>query len=51
MGRFAVIGATKSRDRVEENHHVASVLDQPTGLLDDHLGDLDVSTGGLIEGR
>jgi hypothetical protein len=38
-------------DRVEQDHHVALVLDQALGLLDHHLGDLHVARGRLVEGR
>ena len=36
---------------VQQNHHVAAVLDQALGLLDHHLGDLDVAHRRLVEGR
>ncbi len=35
----------------EQDDHVAAVLDQALGLLDDHLGDLHVTRGRLVEGR
>ena len=38
-----VVGAGEARDRVEQDHDVALVLDEALGLLDDHLGDLDVA--------
>jgi hypothetical protein len=36
---------------VEEDHHVALVLDQALGLLDHHVGDLHVPRRRLVEGR
>src|SRR5207248_5174499 len=39
------------RDRIQENHHVALVLDQALRLLDHHLRYLNVTHGGLVEGR
>ncbi len=35
----------------EQNDDVAPVLDQPFGLFDHHLGDLNVAHGGFVEGR
>ena len=46
-----VVGACETRDGVEQDDDVALVLDEALGLLDDHLGDLDVTRGGLVEGR
>jgi hypothetical protein len=46
-----VVGAGQAGDRVEQDDHVLLVLDQALGLLDDHLGDLDVAGGRLVEGR
>jgi hypothetical protein len=45
-----VVGASETGDGVEQDDHVALVFDQALGLLDDHLGDLDVAGGGLVEG-
>ena len=45
-----VVGAGKAGDGVQQNDDIALVLDQALGLLDDHLGDLDVAGGGLVEG-
>ena len=45
-----VVGAGETGDGVEQDDDVALVLDQALGLLDDHLGDLDVAGGGLVEG-
>ena len=36
---------------VEQDDDVLLVLDQALGLLDHHLGDLDVAAGRLVEGR
>ncbi len=36
---------------VEQDHHVALMLDQALGLLDHHFGDLHVARGRLVEGR
>src|SRR6185437_308286 len=46
-----VVGAGEAGDGVEQDDHVALVLDQALGLFDHHLGDLDVAAGGLVEGR
>ena len=49
-GHDRVVGAGQAGDRVEQDHHVALVLDQALGLLDHHLRDLHVAGGGLVEG-
>ena len=46
-----VVGAAEAGDRIEQDHHVAAVLDEALGLLDHHLGDLHVARGRLVEGR
>ena len=46
-----VVGARQARDRVEQDDDVLLVLDQPLGLLDDHLGHLHVPLRRLVEGR
>jgi hypothetical protein len=46
-----VVGARETRDRVEQDHDVALVLDEALGLLDHHLGHLHVARGRLVEGR
>jgi hypothetical protein len=46
-----VVGAAQAGDRVQQDHHVALVLDQALGLLDDHLGHLDVTGRRFVEGR
>jgi probable HAF family extracellular repeat protein len=46
-----VVGAREAGDRVEQDEHVLAVLDEPLGLLDDHLGDLHVALRRLVEGR
>ncbi len=51
MGHRRVVGAREPRDGVEEDDDVLAVLDQPLGLLHDHLRDLHVPLGGLVEGR
>src|ERR1700687_4381505 len=45
-----VVGAGQTGDGIQQDHHVALVFDQALGLFDDHLGDLDVARGGLVEG-
>ena len=50
-GHHRVVGAAEARDRVEQDHDVAAVLDQALGFLDHHLGDRDVARGRLVEGR
>src|SRR3546814_3920710 len=42
-GHDGVVGAAQAGDRIEQDHHVLLVLDQPLGLLDHHFGDLDRS--------
>jgi hypothetical protein len=44
-----VVGAPEPGDRIEQDHHVAAVLDQALGLLDHHLGDLHVARRRLVE--
>ena len=46
-----VVGACETGNGVEQDHDVALVLDEALGLLDDHVGDLDVATGRLVERR
>src|SRR5262249_40556000 len=46
-----IVGARQARDRVEQHDDVAPVLHQALRLLDDHLGDLHVTGGRLVEGR
>jgi len=36
--------------RVQQDHHVAAVLDQALGFFDHHLGDLDMTHRRLVEG-
>src|SRR5437667_2163791 len=45
-----VVGAREAGERVEQDHDVPLVLHQPLGLLDHHVGDLDVALGWLVEG-
>ena len=42
-------GAGQARNRVQEDHDVPLVLDEPLGLLEHHLCDLRVTVRGLIE--
>src|SRR5205823_10188561 len=44
-----VVGAGKAGEGVEQDHDVAFVLDEPLGLLDDHVGHLDVPLWRLVE--
>ena len=46
-----VVGARQTGDRVEQDHHVFFMFNQALGLFDDHLGDLHVACGRLVEGR
>jgi hypothetical protein len=46
-----VVGARQAGDGVQQDDHVALVLDQPLGFFDHHLGHLDVPGGRLVEGR
>ena len=50
LRRDGVVRAREPRQRVEQNHHVLAVLDQPLRLLEHHVGDLDVTRRSLIEG-
>ena len=50
VGDFGVVGASEARDRVEEDHNVASVLGHATCFFEHHVGDLDVTRRGLVEG-
>ena len=45
------MSSSQAGDRIEQDHHVALVLDQALGLGDHHIGNLDVSTRGFVEGR
>src|SRR4029450_10038734 len=49
-GGDAGVGAREARQRVQQNDDVPLVLDQPLGLLDHHVGDLDVALRRLGEG-
>ncbi len=48
-GDFGVVRASETRDRVEQDDDVLAELDVALGLLDHHLGDLNVSAGRLVE--
>ena len=43
LRRDGVVRARQPRDRVEQDHDVLPVLDQPLRLLDHHVGDLHVA--------
>ena len=45
-----VVGARQAGDRVEQDDHVALVLDQALGALDHHVGDLHMARGRFVEG-
>ena len=45
-----VVGASQTRDRVQQDHHVFLEFDQALGALDHHFGDLNVALGRLVEG-
>ncbi|EAQ80991.1 hypothetical protein DSM3645_20507 [Blastopirellula marina DSM 3645] len=47
---FRVPGASQTRDRVEEDHHVGTVLDHPLRLFDHHLRHLHVARRRFVEG-
>ena len=49
-GMTALWARAKRVMRVEQDHHVALVLDQALGLLDHHVRHLHVARGGLVEG-
>ena len=44
-----VVGAGEARDGIEQNHHVALVLDHAARLFDDHFGHLHVAFRRLVE--
>src|SRR5436190_3450563 len=46
---FRVVGPRHAGDRVDQDEHVLAVLDEALGLLEDHLGDLDVARGRFVE--
>ena len=48
-GHHGVVGARQARDRVQQDHDILLVLDQPLGLFDHHFGDLHVAHRGLVE--
>src|SRR5471032_2293788 len=50
MGHNRVVSPRQARNGIEQNHHVALMLHQALGLLDDHLGHLHVARGRLVEG-
>src|SRR2546421_189519 len=45
-----VVCAGETRDRVEQDHHVAVGLDESLGALERELGDAGVVLGRLVEG-
>ena len=49
-GRLGVVGPRQPRDRIEQDHDVLAEFDHSLGLFDDHLGDLDMPRGWLVEG-
>ena len=50
-GTTVLCARAEAGDRVEQDHHVALVLDQALGLLDHHVGHLHVALGRLVERR
>src|SRR6185437_2283203 len=51
MRNLRVVRARQPRDGVEQDHYVGAVFDHALGLFDDHLADLNVPRGRLVEGR
>ena len=49
MRGHGVVGTGQASDTVQQNDHVALVFHQTPGLFNDHLRDLDVARGRLIE--
>ena len=45
-----VVGAGQTGDRVEQDHDIVAVLGEPLGFLENHVGDLHVTLGRLVEG-
>src|ERR1700710_1574223 len=50
FGRCSALASTPPVSTLPDDD-VAAVFDQPLGLLNDHLGDLNVTHRGLVEGR
>jgi hypothetical protein len=50
VGDFGVVGASEAGDGVEEDDHIALILDEALGFFDDHFRDLHVTAGGFVEG-
>src|SRR5262245_2215437 len=48
-GYDGVVRARETGDRIAEDEDVLLVLDKALRLLDDHVGDLHVALGGLVE--
>ena len=46
-----VVRTRQTRDRIEQDHHVALMFHQALGFFDHHLGDLHVTRSRLVEGR
>ncbi len=46
-----VVGASQAGNRIQKDHHVTLVLDQALGLLDHHLGNLNMAGRRLVESR
>ena len=49
--RDGVVGAPQTRERIEQDHHVALVLHQALGLFQHHFRHLNVPLRRLVEGR
>ena len=50
LGLCGVVSATQAGDGVQQDDHVALAFHQALGLLQNHLGDLHVAGGRLVEG-
>ena len=46
-----VVGAGQAGDGVQEDHDVVAAFHQAAGLVQDHVGHLDVALGGFVERR
>ncbi len=49
--RLGIVGTGQAGNAVQQDNHILAVLDHSLGLGADHLGDLYVPAGGLVERR
>ncbi len=51
LRRDRVVRARESGERIQQNHYVLAVLDQPLRLFQNHVRHLNVTRGALVERR